>query len=162
MGGEPGITIVPNLLITGILAIIVSLIVIIWAVAFIKRKNGGRILILLSVIMLLVGGGIGPPVIGILAGVAGLGINAPLNWWRKRLSVNLRRSFATLWPWIFSVGVINGVFLVIGSVILVYFFDLNNPDLFMGSFFFSIISLILMIFIGRAYDIHRDQEIANV
>jgi hypothetical protein len=155
MGGEPAMTIVPNLLVTGILTIIVSLIVIIWAAAFVQRKNGGRILILLSVIMLLVGGGVGPPIIGILAGVAGTGIEAPSTWWRKHLSDNLRRFLATLWPWIFGIAVINGVFLVIGSLILVYFFDLNNPNLFMNSFFFSILSLLLMIFTGVAYDIQN-------
>ena len=155
MGGEPGMTIIPNLLVTGILTIIVSLITIIWAAAFVQRKNGGRILIFLSVIMLLVGGGVGPPIIGILAGVAGLGINAPLSWWRKRLSVNLRRLLATVWPWIFGIAVINGVFLVIGSVILVYFFDLNNPDLFTNSFFVAVVSLLLLIFTGRAYDIQN-------
>lgn len=162
MGGEPGITIVPNLLVTGILTLIVSLIVIIWAAVFVRRKNGGRILLLLSGIMLLVGGGVGPPIIGILAGVAGLGIDAPLSWWHKHLPVSLRRFLAALWPWIFGIAVINGVFLVIGSVILVYFFDLNNPDLFTNSFFFAVVSLLLMIFTGRAYDIQRDQEMQHV
>jgi predicted membrane protein len=47
---------------------------------------------------------------------------------------------------------------VIGSVILVYFFDMNNPDMFTNSFFFSILSLLLMILTGRAYDTQRDQE----
>jgi hypothetical protein len=158
MGGEPGITIIPNLLATGILTIIVSLFVITWAAILVQSKNGGRILILLSVFMLLVGGGVGPPIMGILAGVSGLGINAPLSWWRKRLPVNIRRFLAALWPWILGIGVINGVFLVIGSVILVYFFDLNNPDMFTNSFFFSILSLLLMILTGRAYDTQRDQE----
>jgi hypothetical protein len=158
MGGEPGITVVPNLLVTGILTIVVSLFVITWAAILVQRKNGGRMLTFLSVIMLLVGGGVGPPIMGILAGVAGLGINAPLSWWGKRLPVNVRRFLARLWPWIFAIGVINGIFLVIGSVILVYFFNLNNPDLFMSSFFFSILFLLLMIFTGRAYDIQRDQE----
>jgi len=85
MGGEPGITIVPSLLVTGILTIIVSIAVIVWSAAFVQRKNGGRVLILLSVAMLLVGGGIGPPIIGILAGIAGLGINSPNTWWRIHL-----------------------------------------------------------------------------
>lgn len=156
MGGEPGITIVPNLLVTGILTIIVSMTVIIWASFFVQKKNGGRILILLSVIMLLVGGGVGPPIIGILAGIAGSGINASSALWLKHLSNNSRRFLAALWPWIFGIAVINGVFLVIGSVVLVYFFDLNNPDLFANSFFFSIVSLLLMIFTGRAYDIQRE------
>ena len=161
MGGEPGITIVPNLLVTGILAITISLILMIWAGAFVQRKNGGQTMILLSVIMLLVGGGVGPPVMGILAGVAGLGINAPPGWWHKHLSASLRCVLAKLHPWIFWLAVVNGVFLVIGSLILVYFFDLNNPDLFVGSFFFSIVSLLLMNLAGRAYDVHRGQGMIN-
>jgi len=50
------------------------------------------------------------------------------------------------------------VFLVIGSLILVYFFDLNNPDLFVQSFFFSVLSLLLTIFVGRAYDVQRSEQ----
>jgi hypothetical protein len=152
MGGEPGMTIIPNLLVTGILTLVVSLALGLWSVAFVQRKNGGQILSLLSVLMLLVGGGFGPPIIGILAGVAGTGIGRPSTWWRKPLSGSAWRLLATLWPWLFAIAVVNGLFLVIGSVILVYFFDLNNPDLFTNSFFFSILSLSLTIFAGRAYD----------
>ena len=154
MGGEPGMTIVPNLLASGILTILVSLAVVVCA-AFVRNKNGGRILLILSVIMLLVGGGFGPPIIGILAGVAGIGIGRPSIWSRERSSVKVRRFLGTVWPWIFGLAVSNGVFLVIGSVILVYVFDLNNPDLFTNSFFFSILSLPLTISIGRAYDAQK-------
>lgn len=73
--GEPAMTIVPNFLLTGILAIIMGIIVTIWAAAFIERKNGGLILIVLSVIMLYVGGGIIPPLFGVLAGFIGSRIN---------------------------------------------------------------------------------------
>jgi hypothetical protein len=157
MGGEPGMTVVPNLLVTGILTILVSLAVIVCA-AFVRNKKGGRVLLLLSVFMLLVGGGFGPPIIGILAGVAGTGIGRPSTWWRERLSVKVRRFLGTVWPWIFGLAVINGVFLVIGSVILVYLFDLNNPDLFTNSFFFSVLSLSLTISIGRAYDAQKGAQ----
>ena len=157
MGGEPGMTIIPNLLVTGILTVLTSLAIVVWA-AFVRNKNGGRILLLLSVIMLLVGGGFGPPIIGILAGVAGTGIGTASTWWRKRLPVNVWRFAATVWPWIFGIAVVNGVFLVIGSVILVYLWDLNNPDLFVNSFFFSIVSLLLTVFAGRAYDIQKREQ----
>jgi hypothetical protein len=50
------------------------------------------------------------------------------------------------------------MFLVIGSLILVYLFDLNNSDLFVNSFFFSIPSLLLTIFIGRAYDAQESEQ----
>jgi hypothetical protein len=69
--GEPAMTIIPNFLLTGMLAIIMGIIVTIWAGAFIDRKNGGLILILLSIIMLLVGGGIVPVIIGVIGGIIG-------------------------------------------------------------------------------------------
>jgi hypothetical protein len=162
MGGEPGMTIVPNLLVTGILTIIVSLAVIVWSAAFVQRRKGGVVLILLSIAMLLVGGGFGPPLIGILAGVAGLGINAPLTWWRRHLPVNVRRFLARMWPWVFGACVANGVFLVVGSVILVYFFGVNNPDLFTNSFFFAVLSLPLTILTGVAYDLQAGERAGGV
>ncbi len=69
--GEPAMTIVPNFLLTGIIAIIMGILVTIWATMFIERKNGGLILILLSIIMLLFGGGIIPPIIGLIGGIIG-------------------------------------------------------------------------------------------
>ena len=67
--GWPALTLVQNFLITGIFAILVSLAVITWSAMFIQRKNGGLILIFLSILLLLVGGGFIPPVFGIIAGV---------------------------------------------------------------------------------------------
>jgi hypothetical protein len=66
--------------------------------------------------------------------------------------------FARLWPWVFGACVLNGVFLAVGSVILVSFFGLNNPDVFVASFFFAIVSLLFAILTGVAYDLeHSDQ-----
>ena len=64
-------TLVQNFLITGIFAILVSLVVIAWSAMFIQPKNGGITLILLSLFMLLVGGGFIPPLFGIIAAVIG-------------------------------------------------------------------------------------------
>lgn len=64
-------TFIPNLFVTGILAIIASLAVMVWAAAFVQRKSGGLALILLSILMLLVGGGFIPPFFGIIAGTIG-------------------------------------------------------------------------------------------
>lgn len=157
MGGEPAMTVIPNLLFTGILNLLVSLAVLVWAAAFINRRNGGWVLILLSAGMLLAGGGFAPPVVGILAGVAGLGIHSPQAGWLARLPVKLTRFLAGLWPWVFAIALLNGIFLVIGSVLLVYFAGLNNPDLFVNSFFLAVLSLLLMILTGRAYDARIDR-----
>ena len=160
MGGEPGMTIIPNLLITGVLCIVVSLAVAVWAAALVQRKRGGLVLILLSVAMLLVGGGFGPPLIGILAGVAGTRINSPLTWWRTHLSINNRRFLARLWPWVFGICALSGVLLVIGSLILVYFFGVNNADFFVMNFFFTILALVLTILTSIAYDIENKRGFA--
>jgi hypothetical protein len=156
MGREPAMTIVPNLLFTGILTIIVSLVIIVWSRMFIQRKNGGLILIVLSIGILLVGGGFAPPIIGILAGLAGLGINSKYPWWKTHLSLGIQRLFTQVWPWIFGACVINGLFLIIVSYILVYLFGMNNPGVFVASFFFAIISLLLSLFTGIGYDIHKN------
>ena len=158
MGGEPGMTIVPNLLVTGVLCIVVSSAVAVWATAFVQRKKGGAILILLSVAMLLVGGGFGPPLIGILAGAAGVGINAPLTWWRNRLPAEVRRFLSGLWPWVFGICAISGVLLVVGSLILVYFFGVNNPDFFVNNFFFTVLALLFTILTAIAYDIKNSKR----
>ena len=96
---EPAMTIIPNFLLTGILSVIIGLLILIWSAAFVQRKNGGLILILLSVALLLFGGGIFPPLIGIIGGVAGTKINKPLNRQPGRRPDGLWRFLARLWPW---------------------------------------------------------------
>ena len=78
--GEPAMTLVPNYLVTGILAIILGLVVAVWAAKYMHRKNGGLVLIALSIIMLLVGGGIVPPLIGVAIGLISTWINRSRSW----------------------------------------------------------------------------------
>ena len=92
---EPALSILPNFLITGILAMLISLALIIWSVFFIKRPHGGLVLILLSLALLLFGGGIFPPLIGVIGGAAGMKINKPLG----KVPGRLTRFAARLWPW---------------------------------------------------------------
>jgi hypothetical protein len=60
LAGEPAMTIIPNVLATGILAILVSMTFLVWATMFAQRRGGGLILLVLSALMLLAGGGFGP------------------------------------------------------------------------------------------------------
>lgn len=71
LAGEPVMTIIPSFLVTGVLTVIFGLLVAVWAAKFVQRKNGGLVLIFLSIIMLLVGGGLFPPVFGVVAGIIG-------------------------------------------------------------------------------------------
>jgi len=159
MGGDPGLTILPNMLATGILAILLSLSLIIWSACFVKRKHGGLILLLLSICLLLLGGGVGPPVLGILAGIGGLQIHASHTWWRRRIPAGFRNFLSRLWPWIFGICAMNGLFLIIGHMILVFLFDVSNASLFLYSFYFAVVSMVACILTGIPYDINRNSEI---
>jgi hypothetical protein len=117
---EPAMTIVPSFLITGVLAIVTSVIMLIWSAAFIHRKHGGRVLMLLCLPMLLVGGGVFPPAIGFIGGLVGTRIHAPLTWWRARFSGPGGRFLAGLWPWPL---VIFLVWTLAGQWIVGYFFN---------------------------------------
>lgn len=67
----PAMTLVPNFLVTGVLAMLVGILVLVWALALVQKPRGGVGLIALSIVLLLVGGGFLPPVLGIVAGVVG-------------------------------------------------------------------------------------------
>ncbi len=122
LAGEPAMTIVPNLLITGILAIASSLAFLAWATVWVERRHAGLVLIALSAVMLLVGAGFGPPVNGIAVGSVATRINSPLTWWRRHLPASLRRGLATLWPCLLGVdlaawlAVLPGL-LIVGALV---------------------------------------------
>jgi len=116
-GTETALTIIPNFFVTGILAVIVGLLVTIWASYYIDKKYGAWVLMLLSIFLWLVGGGFAPIFMAIFAGVAATRINKPLNWWRAHLPAFIRGFLAKLWPWsiisfvvVFVVGVEIAIF----------------------------------------------------
>ncbi len=161
MGGDPGFTLIPNMLITGIVCIVISIVLIFWSLKLIGKKKGGLIQLLLAMALLLIGGGVGPPTLGILAGFAGLGINAKYKFWSKIFKGKIKQFFSGLWPWIFSITALNGIFLVIGHIILVFVFGYANADIFLNSFFFAFFSILLSIFFGIAYDIDKNVKMCR-
>lgn len=103
-GTEEAFTIIPNFLATGILAMIVSLVVMIWSVGFVHKKNGPLVFIILFILLFLVGGGIAQVIMFTLAWAVATQINRPLTWWRKVLPENVRRALAPVWPVSLTIG----------------------------------------------------------
>jgi hypothetical protein len=112
---EPAMTIIPNFLVTGILAMVLGLVTMIWAAAFVQRRHGGMILALLSFGLLLFGGGIFPPVIGIVGGALGDRINTPL----KKQPSPAWEGLAKLWPW----TIVAFFVWLFGQFVIGYFFN---------------------------------------
>ncbi|MEZ4502769.1 MAG: hypothetical protein R3C39_09105 [Dehalococcoidia bacterium] len=142
MDGEPGLTIVPNMVATGVLALIASVAVVVWAAWFVQRRHGGLTLTAFSVVMLLVGGGVGPPVVGMLAGWPGHATGTPERAWPARLPASMRRALASSWPLVFALAAANGLFLFVISLALLFWFDVTNADLFLWSFYLSVVLLV--------------------
>ncbi len=93
---EPALSIVPNYLITGILALTLGLLILVWASAFMQRRHSGAVLILLSLTLLLFGGGVFPPLFGVIGGGAGMQMVRPRP---DKPTGRLLRAVARLWPW---------------------------------------------------------------
>ena len=143
---EPAMSLIPSFLISGILAVVVSLLVLIWSVWFVQREQGGLVLILLCVILLLCGGGFFPPLFGVIGGAAGTQINKPLG---GRPAGGVLRFAAKLWPWplVIFVGWAFGQFPV------GYFFN----DLLKSNMLISLPLIVAMlplsVYTGYAHDI---------
>lgn len=151
--GEPGFTIIPNMLATGVVTIVVSAMLIVWAAWFVGRRRGGSVLAMLSVAMLLVGGGVGPPVIGVLAGWSATAQGDGLERWRHRLTGRQRRFLTRAWPGIYAVATVNGVFLMIASFVLTYQFGFADAGMLLASFYFAVILIISATLCAIAVDL---------
>lgn len=88
----PAMTLIPNLRVTGVAAIIVGFLLLVWALFFVPRRHGGWMLGLLAVLLLLVGGGFVPVFIGLVAAAASRGLQRPVA--RPRFA-----AVAQAWPW---------------------------------------------------------------
>ena len=105
-GEETALTIVPNFLLTGILAVIFGILVTIWSIAFIDRCYGSVIFLFLGSILFLVGGGFAPIFTTVLASLVATGINRPLKLWRMILPGFFRRFLSKIWLGILATFVI--------------------------------------------------------
>lgn len=162
MGGDPAFSVVPNLLVTGALTVVVSVALAVWAARYVDRPKGGWVLVGLAVASFLVGAGVGSPVVGVLAGLAGVAAGRESAGWPTRAPDRLRDGLAALWPWTFGVALLAGVFLFVGAVVLVYATDFGDADLFLNSFYLVVVSLLVTLVAGVAYDSRRSDPRASV
>jgi hypothetical protein len=143
---EPAMTIIPNFLVTGILAVTIGLAVLIWSIFFIQRKHGGTVLILLSIALLLFGGGLFPPLIGIVGSAAGTKINKPLT---SKQPGSITCFAAKLWPWPLVIFMVW----ILGQWVLGYFFnDFMQKAMYFG-LLLIFVTLPLSVYTAYAYDV---------
>jgi hypothetical protein len=154
LSGEPAMTVVPNMLATGILAVVASLAFLVWTTLFVERPHGGLVLALLSVAMLLVGGGLSPPLLGLILSATASRMSAPPAW-VAHLSPGARRALAAVWPACVVGGVIAFVLLMPGTMLLDYYASVDSAALVVGLAFTALGLMLLAIVTGFARDAQR-------
>jgi hypothetical protein len=96
-GTEDAFTVVPNFLLTGILAMSVSTSIVIWSLFFLHRADAAKVLLLLFIALTAVGGGVGFIPFFLVTWAYATRTGSSLEWWRGRLSSGARRKFSTMW-----------------------------------------------------------------
>ncbi len=161
MSGEPAMTIIPNYLITGLLAIFFSAV---FLVVLVKSGLDGKATIILPallILMLLTGGGFGPPIVGMIAVLIALKRNSPLKTWSK-LPSKLHNVLSILWPWSFGLCLIGWLMLFPGAALVAFFTGINDALLMMIPILVAFAFIPTTLFLGFSRDIlRRKSEIIN-
>ena len=147
LSGEPAMTLIPNLLVTGVLAVAIGLTVIAWSIWFAPRRYGGLVLIGLSVLLLLVGGGIAPPVMGLVVGAVATRIGTTPRGQVGRTG----RALAPAWSW-FLAGAVLGYLGLVPGVPLASLVGVASEWLVIGLATFAFANLALALAAARAHD----------
>jgi len=125
LNGEPAMTVVPDLVVAGVLTIGMAVAFAIWAVGFAHRRHGGAVLVVLSLLLLLAGGGFAPPLMGIVLGFVAARARAtnhrPMGAFRARL--------AHRWHALLAATVVAYLGLFPGTVLLKQYADVDSVTL---------------------------------
>jgi hypothetical protein len=147
------VTIIPNFLVTGMLAVLTSSMVMVWSVRYIRRPRGVVELLLLCTAQTLVGGGWVVDVAAITC-ILATRIGSPLTWWQSHLPNGLRSLLARVFPLsltayaLIAAGLLGLTIMGTDSAMLI-----ESITLLAG---FMFIPMLLMIFGGLATDLQRN------
>ena len=151
VAGEPAMSLVPNLLASGLLTILVSLVFIVWAIGFLHRRSSSLVLLGLSVVLLLVGGGFGPPLLGVIVGITAT--RARPRAGGQRPATGLTRALGALWPWFFAAAIAAWLLVIPGTQLLDRVFGVREVEAVVPLFILlAFATLALAIVTGLARD----------
>ncbi len=152
------ITIIPNFLLTGTLAIFFSYLFIFWSVKCLDGKYGVLVLLGLAIVQLLMGGGWVIDLALITCLLATL-INKPTNWLSSRIPSKIQIEMVRLFPFslvaysLISLGMLGLTILGVNSEALIQFIELLAALMF--------IPIIVLIFGGLAQNYQRHQVLIS-
>ena len=152
LNGEPAMSLIPNFLIGGILTTLLAVMFIIWVTHFVPHRYGSLVIFLLSIAILLTGGGFGPPVLGMIVGIASVRMHTQVHR-SNQLPGRRQHLYARIWPWSFNICIVAWIFLFPGIPTLNFVFGINQPILTSLIILLAFGFLGLSIITGDAHDV---------
>lgn len=159
-GTEGAFTLIHNFLITGILAILIALALIVWSLKYIHIKHGASVLLALLILLTLAGGGIGHIILFLPTWAFATRINKPLDWWKRILSFQLRKKLASVWIYFLLATMISWL-TVMELGIFGYFPGQDDPDTILNIVFIFLFSTVILACITFICAIAGDIEEQN-
>lgn len=159
--GEPAMSVIPNLLISGVLTVFFSLAIVAWSITALGTRYGGAGLILLSIVLLLVGGGLAPPLMLFFVGLAATRTLHPVSWWRPRSPGAPLPFLARIWRVALLVSVLGYLSLLPGIPIAVQVIGTVDVGVIVAAGIFSFASFFLAIIAALASDSYHSMKPAK-
>jgi hypothetical protein len=143
--GEPALTVIPDVMLAGILTVLVAIAVGIWSVSFAGGNRRGVGLLVLSALLLVVGGGFGPPLVGMVLGIWAM------RGAESRAPGRVRRALAPAWPWLAVAGAVGYLSLMPGMVVLAKL-GIENAGLVLAASVLAFAGLLGALVAARSHD----------
>jgi hypothetical protein len=149
LNGEPALSVIPNLLVTGIVATALSIALAAWVMRRVGPPRWAAGILVLSVLLLLFGGGLFPPVIGIVLALAAARIGAT-----GRAPGAMARRIAPAWRVATVLGIAGYLGLFPGLVLASALVGVEEAALVLLFAALAFGGLVLALFAARASDRH--------
>lgn len=148
LNGEPAMSLVPNLLVSGMLSVVVASAFGWVAIRRPDRRHSAQFMLGLSLVLLLVGGGFGPPLLGALTGLLAARVRATTT---RRPGRGTQRG-ARLWPWPLVATAGSFLALVPGTALLYLASGWSSPTVVAVLTVTAFIATALAMWTARAHD----------
>ncbi len=163
-GTEDAFTLIPNFLFSGMVAMAISLVIVVWSLWFVDRKHGSAIFLLLFLLLFLSGGGVAQVVFFTLAWAVSLGIRKPPKWPSRLLSQSALPGFGKVWPGclvLFALPALAALEIAIAG----YVPGVEDPELKLhicwGLLVIGLGFLLVGIAAGFVHDAERDKDLKS-
>jgi len=127
-GTETAFTIIPNMAVTGCIAMLFSFTVILWSLFGLRKKHAWLPLMALSIMQFLTGGGFAQIFLSVSISLVACRLNMPLPWWKKHISKRILAAIGACWIALYLLFIV----LFICSIFMAVFgfpFGRTQPEL---------------------------------